>query len=269
MILHPKRTQVWSSGGGVQSCAIAALIVMGKLPKPDIALIVDTGREKQSTWDYMDAVISPALASVGVTLERIHKDKWATVDLWGGEEGKSILLPMFTTQNSEEGKSGKLPTYCSNEWKARVIQRELRSRSVTACDMWMGMSLDEMKRVKYSGPGWLRKFYPLVFDKPFGVPMRREGCVEVVKAAGWPPAPRSACWFCPNMSDAEWYALKTSSAEFEKAAREEDEIRKIDPNAFLHPSGVPLREVDFSAAAMGERVNLFNIDGCESGHCFV
>ena len=32
---------VWSFGGGVQSCAIAALIVSGKVAPPDVAVIAD------------------------------------------------------------------------------------------------------------------------------------------------------------------------------------------------------------------------------------
>jgi 3'-phosphoadenosine 5'-phosphosulfate sulfotransferase (PAPS reductase)/FAD synthetase len=55
------RTQIWSSGGGVQSCAIAALIVRGVLQKPAYAVIIDTEREMSSTWEYMREVISPAL----------------------------------------------------------------------------------------------------------------------------------------------------------------------------------------------------------------
>lgn len=57
----PKRTVIWNSGGGTQSAAIAALIVTGKLPKPDLAVIADTGRERSSTWDYLDRHIAPAL----------------------------------------------------------------------------------------------------------------------------------------------------------------------------------------------------------------
>ncbi|RTR51879.1 hypothetical protein, partial [Pseudomonas aeruginosa] len=64
------RTQLWSSGGGVQSAAIAALIVQGRIAPPDLAIIVDTEREQSTTWDYMDQVIQPALAGVGVTLHR-------------------------------------------------------------------------------------------------------------------------------------------------------------------------------------------------------
>jgi hypothetical protein len=66
------RTQLWASGGGVQSAAIAALIVTGKVAKPDFAVIVDTEREQSTTWQYMDSVIAPALASVGVTLNRVR-----------------------------------------------------------------------------------------------------------------------------------------------------------------------------------------------------
>jgi hypothetical protein len=46
--------------------AIAALIVTGKVPKPDLAVIADTGREKSATWDYLERYIVPALQSVGV-----------------------------------------------------------------------------------------------------------------------------------------------------------------------------------------------------------
>lgn len=43
------RTQLWASGGGVQSAAIAALIVQGYI-RPDLAVIVDTEREQSTTW---------------------------------------------------------------------------------------------------------------------------------------------------------------------------------------------------------------------------
>jgi hypothetical protein len=42
--------EVFSSGGGTQSAAIAALIVQGRLPKPDFVVIADTDYECSSTW---------------------------------------------------------------------------------------------------------------------------------------------------------------------------------------------------------------------------
>jgi len=42
-------TEVFSTGGGTQSTAIAGLIVQGLLPKPEICVIADTGREMPTT----------------------------------------------------------------------------------------------------------------------------------------------------------------------------------------------------------------------------
>jgi hypothetical protein len=44
-LLPAARRRLWSSGGGTQSTAIAVLILQGRLPKPDLAVIVDTERE--------------------------------------------------------------------------------------------------------------------------------------------------------------------------------------------------------------------------------
>lgn len=78
--------QLWSSGGGVQSAAIAALIVQGRIARPDMAVIIDTEREKQTTWAYMDEVITPALKTVGVTLHRVRKSEFEKKDLYGGAD---------------------------------------------------------------------------------------------------------------------------------------------------------------------------------------
>lgn len=39
------RIQVFSSGMGTQSCGIAVMIYLGYLPKPDLIVAADTGRE--------------------------------------------------------------------------------------------------------------------------------------------------------------------------------------------------------------------------------
>lgn len=257
------RTQVWSCGGGTQSAAIAALIIQERLPRPDILVMVDTEREKTSTWEYANAVLFPELAKVGLVVEVIPKSRYATVDLWTGEDGDTIALPMFTDQ---AGEVSKLPGYCSGEWKREVVNRYLRKeRKVEACDTWIGMSLDEMKRVRTSRNKWNQNRYPLIFD----VPMRRHGCVHLVTVEmGWPKPPRSACYQCPNQSDDEWRELKeTHPEDFERAVLLEREVRERDEHAFLHRSGVPLDQVDFTKPA--EDLALFADLGCDSGFCFV
>ncbi|WP_321933434.1 hypothetical protein [Burkholderia cenocepacia] len=251
-----KRTQLWASGGGVQSAAIAALIVSGKIEKPDLACISDTGYEQSTTWEYMDTVIAPALQSVGVTLHRVKKSDYATVDLYGGKDGDTLLMPVFTDQS---GEPGKLPGYCSSEWKRRVVQRWANAQGVTQCDMWLGISTDEMGRVTQTKGKWANR-YPLI--ERF---MNRGDCVALVeRVMGWPTPPRSSCWNCPNHLAEEWRAIRSRPDEWQKVIHFDRDIRKRDPNAFLHHDCVPLEEADL------DDMNgvLFGHE-CSSGLCFV
>ena len=251
-MMRDKLKQVWMYGGGVQSCAIAALIVQGKLPKPDVAVIADTGREKQSTWDYLRDVIQPAL-NFKITV--VDKDDYATVDIWRGETG---LLPVYSNQS---GQTSKLPTYCSNEWKKRVIERWLKkSQGIKSFIKWIGFSLDEANRVIRMRDSDDAVYFPLID----GVPIRRHDCISTVEKMGWPTPPRSSCWMCPNMRHDEWQDIKENYPdEFQKAIQLEKDVRKKDPHAFFHRSCKPLDQVDFE-----REPDLFSRP-CDSGLCFV
>lgn len=211
--LSENRVQVWSSGGGTQSAAIAALIIRGDVAPPDFAVIVDTEREVGSTWDYHDNVIYPALKKVGVTLHRVPKSLFATVDLYSSKG--DILIPAFTTQ---QGNVGKLPTFCSNEWKERVVNRWLKTQTdAKLFNIWIGISTDELRRVKQT-IGKYEKRYILVEKR-----MNRGDCLSIVKSMGWPTPPRSRCKQCPNQGSSEWQDLHDNhpsdfaeAVEFEK-----------------------------------------------------
>jgi 3'-phosphoadenosine 5'-phosphosulfate sulfotransferase (PAPS reductase)/FAD synthetase len=229
------RTQVWSCGGGTQSAAIAALICKGDL-RPDISVIADTEREVQQTWDYFDAVLVPNLAAVGVTLHRVPKSRYATVDLYGGKDGTSLLIPAFTDKS---GETGKLPAFCSNEWKVRVVQRFCREMvpDSEGFDLWLGISRDESHRMRTGHDGKWQYRHPLIDD---GRMLSRRDCYALVKSMGWPQPPRSRCWMCPNQGDAEWDDLeKNWPADAAKAKAFQTEIQKRDPNAMLRdPRGM-------------------------------
>ena len=243
------RRQLWSSGGGTQSAAIAALLVRGDLQAPDIAIIVDTERESSATWEYHDAVIVPALASVGVTLERVAKSRYATVDLYSPKG--DVLIPAFTN-----GGKGKLPTYCSTEWKARVVQR--RANEVipdSEFDIWLGISVDEPRRVKQATGKWQYR-YPLIERR-----MNRGDCIALVKSMGWPEPPRSSCWMCPNRTNEEWVRQKREQpADHEKAIAFEKMIREKDDAITLHASGKILEQMDEAGD--------FDTSRCDGGFCF-
>lgn len=246
---------VWSCGGGTQSAAIAALICKGELPRPDVAVMADTGREATETWNYFHEILRPKLKEVFVDLVRLNPDEYKTVDLWGGADKDTVLMPMFTNQSGEVGQTRK---YCSNEWKSRPIDRYLRRLGLKSGRMWIGFSTDEIHRMRFDKDAPWQHVYPLI-DKR----MSRADCVTTVLRMGWPAPPRSSCWMCPYRSDQEWRHLKAHmSGDFHTAVRLEKDIRRKDPNLFLHRSCKPLGEVNFNEG-QGDL-----LDQCGSGMCF-
>lgn len=236
--------------------AIGELIAQGKLPKPDLAVIVDTERERETTWRYLDHWTRPRLREIGVEIHRVPKSLYATVDLWGGADGNSLLIPAFTNQS---GEIGKLPTLCSNEWKLRVLQRwATKEHGVRQATLWMGMSTDELERVKFPQGKW-QKRYPLVELK-----MSRGDCIAFIFRSGLPMPSRSSCWMCPNHREDEWRDERDNTPrDFANAVWLEREIQKRDPHAFLHSECKPLDQVNFDPR------NEVMFGGCDSGMCFV
>lgn len=253
------RADVWSCGGGRQSVAIAVLIIQGRLPKPDVSVIVDTGYEKQSTWDYYESFLKPGLNSAGVIITKISGQEWTAK--WGKgffSTNGGILLPGFTNQS---GENAKLPGFCSKAWKQSAVHRWLSQRhELTEAHRrtWLGFSLDEPRRYASHLESESVRL-PLVL----GVPMRSNDCVSLVKKHGWPEPPRSACYMCPNLGDDEWREIMINRPEeFWKAVQIERQIRKRDPFFFLHKQCVPLDQVDWDKTKGAGT-------SCASGDCFL
>jgi len=247
-------TIIWSYGGGTQTAAIAVLILQGKLPRPDVVVMADTGREIASTWVYLDEIVSPALASIGLSVQ-VASHELATVDIYA--HNGDLLLPAYTSQKD----GGKLPTFCSNEWKKHVIRRWLRANDYNDVDVWLGISTDEIERMKPSGLNWYRHVYPLIEM----IPTTRAQCSALVETFGWPTPPKSRCWMCPNQSLQMWSEMRrTQPQEFAKAVQLEAELQAHDEHIYLHRAMIPLvNAVDLTDQQPG----LF--DGCDSGYCFV
>ncbi len=239
------RVQLWSCGGGRQSAGIAALIAAGELPRPDHASMIRLEWEAETVWPYVERFIIPAMDAAGVSFTIIDRAKYATHDFWGGADGATILLPVFSDQS---GEPSKLPEFCSGEWK-----RDVGNRWAAEQPGW--------KARRRRGPRrqWIQPAYPLLDVRPTSV----LGCLEAVRRMGWPEPPRSRCRHCPNQSDREWAEL--TPAEFAAACDLDDDIRKTDPHAFLHKRMVPLRMVTLEPKTEGD--GLFT-GGCSAGTCY-
>ena len=229
--------QAWACGGGVQSTAIAALIMLGKLPKPDFAWIVDVGWEKQSTFDYVYTVLIPKLADVGLTLNVIN-----TVDYFDNIliDGEFCRLPIY--EKNKDGIIRKYKTRCSGLWKQRVAHKWLREQEIKRCDTWIGISVDEARRMKENHVKWNKTRYPLI-----ELGLRREDCIDIVARMGWPKPEHTACYICPNQSDYQWQTLRERyPQDFKKAVKVEQGLQAINDAWYLHCSCRPLKDIPFN-----------------------
>jgi len=224
---------VWACGGGVQSTAIAALIITGLLPKPDFSVIVDTGYERTSTWEYVGDVLMPRLNKVGVNLQVIKTTDYGSNALFNNG---CLLIPAYG--KTEDGGKVRYKTFCNGVWKVKVIRRWLRGLGMQKCITWLGISQNEGRRQRQSDVRWNKNIYPLLDRK-----ISKDQCIYLIAQAGLPMPPRTSCYICPGMSNTEWQDIKENySDDWRNAIQLEKEIQMTKPDAFLHYAMKPLED---------------------------
>lgn len=234
---------------------MCVMIVKGVLPKPDIIVMADTGRENPSTWEYLNNVITPYLAEHGMKVE-IAGHELAKVDLRG--HNGDLLLPVYT-------QTGKFKAFCSGEWKRDVVSRYLRSKGITGGIKWLGLAFDEKRRwTRLHGKvdGKWKTHCPLV-----DLMIDTQTCLSVIKAAGLPQPHHSSCWMCPHKRNAEWRNIRDNyPEEWQKAIELDEKIREEDREKaiWLHHSKVPLAMANIDVDESKKVV-----EQCTLGTCFV
>lgn len=268
-----------SLGAGVQSSTVALMAECGELtPKPDFAIFSDTQAEPASVYRWLDWLEK----QLSFPIYRVSYGDLAEDALELRTSKKSglvyirAMIPAFALVNGE-GK-GIMPRYCTRDYKVYPIRRKLRellnlkavpSSSPVLVTLWMGISFDELTRMRVSDVSWIHHRYPLVDHG-----MTRRDCIDWMEAHGYPRPPRSACYFCPFHTDKEWVRMRDEEPEeFQKAvlwerkftaAATQNEVLTATP--FLHSSCVPLDQVQFREKDPNQ-LELFNRE-CE-GMCGV
>ena len=241
--------EILSYGGGTQTAAMCVLVAEGILPRPDAIIAADTGREMPTTWNYLNNVMRPYLATHGLEVH-VADHSFATVDIYA--QNGDLLLPVFT-------ETGKFQTFCSNEWKARVVHRYARQQLKMTGTLinWIGFSLDEKRRVK----GHDGRRYPLI-----DLMLTKGECIDLIERAGLPLPGKSRCWMCPHQNNAEWREVRSHPELWQQAIELEREINENDEygNMFLHVSRTPLHE-----AQLDEETTREPTRQCGLGLCFV
>jgi rhodanese-related sulfurtransferase len=246
---------IFNYGGGRQTVAMCIMIAKGILPKPDMIVIADTGRENSSTWEYLEKYMRPLMQEHEIEIH-IAGRELATVDLYG--HNGVLLLPVHT-------KGGKFQTYCSNEWKRRVVDRYLRNMGINGGTRWLGLAFDETRRWKRhhnQTSGKWTVVCPLV-DKMINT----AACLAIIKASGFPQPQHSSCWMCPHKRNAEWRHIRDYyPEEWTKAIEMDEKVRAEDKDnaVWLHHSRVPLAEANIDVDETKQVAQQ-----CSLGVCFV
>lgn len=261
--------RVLSLGAGVQSSTLALMIEQNLIPPVDCAIFSDTQAEPKAVYEWLDWLESKLSYPVyRVTWRNLKQD---VLDAAKGEY-KAFTIPFFT-KNKTTGKKKMLMRQCTNDYKVRPITQKVREliglqkgekrKKGTRVEMLMGISMDEIFRVKENRVKYIFNEYPLVDKK-----MRREDCVQWMKENNFPEPPRSACTFCPFHNDKEWLHIKKNEEEWkevlaiDKAIRDQERFKnnkKTDYSQdqyFLHRTAQPLDEVDFNKN--DKQIDFFN-----------
>jgi len=260
------KLRVISLGAGVQSTTMALMAAHGEItPMPDCAIFADTGWEPIAVYKHLDKLKAALPFPVHVVSGgNLLDDTLARTNTTGQ---RFASVPWFML--SPRGKEGMGRRQCTKEYKLRPIQIKivdlLGGRPSGGCEMWIGISLDEAIRRRESRVKYIRNRWPLL-EKA----VTRRHCIAWLAEHGW-TAPKSACGGCPFHSDAMWRDQRDNdpaewrqSIEVDRAIRNQPGIRG---QQFMHPSRVPLDEVDLSTPEEHGQLNLFNNE-CE-GMCGV
>lgn len=247
-----------SLGAGVQSSCLALMAAKGEIgPMPDAAIFADTQAEPESVYRWLDwlekqlpfPVVRVTRGSITEESLKVRQFKNDPLRKW-----VKSLIPAFI--QNPDGSKGIMGRQCTFSYKveqleqaARRLAKIKRGQKEITVTQWIGISWDEMQRMKSARKPWTQHRWPLIERR-----MTRRLCLEWMEANGYPKPPRSACMYCPFHSDDEWRRLRDeepeawqASIQFEKdlqAAKAQTDNQRGVP--YLHPSLKPLGEVDLS-----------------------
>ena len=261
--------RVLSLGAGVQSSTLALMIAKGKIPMVDCAIFADTMGEPKAVYEWLSWLEKQLNYPVyKVSKGDLRKDM---LDAINGKY-KFLSVPLYT-KNAETGKKGLLRRQCTADYKILPVNKKVRQllglqsnekrKKGTKVEMLMGISMDEVYRVKENRLKYITNVYPLI-----ELGMNRNDCLNWIKENNYPTPPRSACTFCPFHNNSEWRKIKENKEEWDSVVELDRLIRKgtkkNTDEVFLHSSCLPIDQVDLKEKPE-DQYNLFNNE-CE-GMC--
>ncbi len=246
--------------------------------KPDYAIFADTGWEPKSVYETLDWLED----EVSFPILRTSNGRNLRDDVRDGVNAQGqpwMTLPVYL-RDKNGGEAGINWRQCTKNYKIDPIRKKVQEQLGvkprqalaydTAVEMWLGITMDEIMRMKPSRNWWITHRFPFIDD----IPMTREDCQEWMTEF-YPNRKlgRSACVGCPFRSSSSWMDVMSQEPElFQESVEIDESLRSGNHNAgrmfrkeaFLHHRRIPLREaVKLDQTEL--EVNGFNNE-CE-GHC--
>lgn len=236
--------RVLSLGAGVQSSTLALMCAAGEIEAPEIAIFADTQDEPLAVYEWLDWLER----QLPFPIRRVSRGRLSETALQvrTSAAGNRYLKPMIPVYIDNAGKRGMVARHCTKDFKIDPIQGAIRhERKGRDVIQYLGISFDELERMKPSRVPYIKNEYPLVERR-----LTRQHCLDWMQSKGFPEPPRSACVYCPFHSDAEWRRLEPyemqEAVQFEKRYQEAFAKSDMDGIPYLHRDRKPLSEVELS-----------------------
>jgi hypothetical protein len=270
---------ILSLGAGVQSTALALMAAHGEVePMPDCAIFADTGWEPAAVYEHLRWLMSANVLPFPVEIVRQGNIREDIDKLARGEairgQGRAATAPFFVA--GKGGVAAPLRRQCTGHYKIEPIERRLKEKlgikprqrqpKTPQVELWIGISMDEIYRVKPGPLAWIERRWPLVEKR-----LSRSDCLLWMERRRYPTPAKSSCIGCPYHSNEHWRQIRQNPAEWEDAIAVDRLIRpgfsKTRSELFLHRSLVPLEYADIRSDGERGQGDLFNNE-CE-GICGV
>ena len=261
--------KVISLGVGVQSTAVYLMSSMEyKMPRADVAIFSDPGAEGESTYKLLEWLKKWQKENNGIPIVVTNeKNLYKDIIEQEGTDKKISSMPLFSDMG------GMVMRQCTQTYKIHPVIKATREilgikprKRMKPTEMWLGISTDEIQRVKKSGLYNIEYFYPLIYNN-----MSRLDCINFFKKNNFPIPDKSGCVFCPFTNNKSWIKMKKNKPkDFQVAINADNALRNIGKKIkncshikyYIHPSLKPLEDIEFEDNQMG----MFDEFDCE-GHC--
>ena len=179
-----KTLRVLSLGAGVQSSTLALMIHKGEIPMVDCAIFADTQAEPPKVYEWLQFIKKTVSYPVHIVTWRNLEQ-----DVLDASQGKyqAFTIP-FYTKNKETEQKGMLMRQCTGDYKIRPIIQKIRellgykkgervNLNEVKVEQLLGISTDEMRRMRMNQLRYIDNKYPLIND----FEMSRQDCIMWIK----------------------------------------------------------------------------------------